>query len=132
METTDKDQLPRTSPKILFVEDEMRIQKIYKDFFKKRGFDLIPSYDGIAAVRIAEEKNPDLILLDLILPGKDGFEVMKELKSNPRMAGIPIIILTNLEGAEHVERAVSLGARAYLVKANYSLKEVIKKIKEII
>ena len=118
--------------KILFVEDEMRLQKIYKDFFKKRGFELIPSYDGIMAVKLAEEKSPDLILLDLILPKKDGFEVLKELKANPRMADIPIVILTNLEGVNHVERALSLGAYTYLVKANYSLKEIIKKIREII
>ncbi len=129
---TNEETATRAGKKILFVEDEMRLQKIYRDFFKKRGFELVPAYDGATALKLAEEEYPDLIMLDLILPKKDGFEVLRELKSNPRLSAIPIIIITNLEGPEHVERALSLGARTYLVKANYSLKEIIEKIKETI
>ena len=132
METRRESAAPGAEKKILFVEDEMCLQKVYKDFFRKRGFRLIPAYDGETALKLAGEEIPDLILLDIILPKKDGFEVLKELKENPRLAKVPVIVITNLEGAEHVERAVSLGARAYLVKANYSLKEIIEKIRETV
>jgi DNA-binding response OmpR family regulator len=116
--------------KILFIEDEMRLHKNFEEIFRKENFELISSYDGESGLRLAEEKMPDLILLDLILPRKNGFEVLKELKSKPRLANIPVIVLTNLEGTQDVEQALSLGAYTYLVKANYSLENVLEKIKE--
>ncbi len=116
--------------KILFIEDEMRLHKNFEEIFRKENFELISSYDGESGLRLAEEKMPDLILLDLILPRKNGFEVLKELKSKPRLANIPVIVLTNMEGTQDVEQALSLGAYTYLVKANYSLENVLEKIKE--
>lgn len=118
--------------KILFIEDEMKLHKVFEDLFKKEDLELIGAYDGASGLKLAEEKMPDLILLDLILPKKDGFTVLKELKANPRLARIPVIVLTNLEGVPDVERALSLGAHSYLVKANYSLDEVLARIKETI
>ena len=74
----------------------------------------------------------DLILLDLILPKVDGFEVLKTLKADEKTKHIPVIVLTNLEGMEDIEKVISLGAATYLVKANYSLKEVLEKIQQTI
>ncbi len=116
--------------KILFIEDEARLHKILEDLFKAENFEFISAYDGESGCKLAEEEMPDLILLDLILPKKNGFEVMETLHSNPRLASIPVIVLTNLEGAQDVEKALSLGAYTYLVKANYSLENVLEKIKE--
>jgi DNA-binding response OmpR family regulator len=118
--------------KILLIEDEMRLHKMFENVFKEAGFELISAYDGITGLQLAEEKSPCLILLDLILPRKNGFEVLSELKKNPRLASIPIVILTNLEGPQDVEKAFSLGAYIYLVKSNYSIDELLEKIKEII
>lgn len=118
--------------KILFVEDEMKFQKSFEDFFKKAGYELFPAYDGESGLKLAEEKMPDLILLDLILPKKNGFEVLEKLKANPRLSAIPVFVLTNLEGSPDIERALSLGATSYLVKANYSLDEILMKIKEVL
>lgn len=115
--------------KILFIEDEARLHKNFEEIFRKENFALISSYDGESGCKLAEEEMPDLILLDLILPRKNGFEVLETLKSNPRLANIPVIVLTNLEGTQDVERALSLGAYTYLVKANYSLEDVLEKIK---
>lgn len=118
--------------KILFIEDEMRLHKVFEELFKKEDLELISAYDGISGLKSAEEKPPDLILLDIILPKKSGFDVLKELKSNPRLAKIPVIVLTNLEGSQDIEKVFSEGAQAYLIKADYSVEEIIKKIKELI
>lgn len=117
--------------KIVFVEDEIKFQKTLKDLFQAEGFDLISAYDGEEGLRTIKDRQPDLVLLDLILPKKNGFDVLRELKRAPETAKIPVIILTNLEGIKDVEQALSLGAHTYLVKANYSLSDLLNKIKEI-
>ena len=115
---------------ILFIEDEMNLQKSLASRLKDEGFEMISALDGEIGLRQAREKMPDLIILDLVLPKKDGFEALKELKSDAGLAPIPVIVLTNLEGSQDVERALSLGAFTYLVKANYSLDDMIEKIKQ--
>ncbi len=118
--------------KILFIEDEAKFQQSFLEFFKGENFEVISAYDGVSGLHLAEENLPILIVLDLILPKKDGFQVLAELKKNPRLSKIPVIILTNLEGSEDIERAMELGADLYLVKANYSLAEVAKEIRKYI
>ena len=115
---------------ILFIEDEMSLQKSLASRLKDEGFEMISALDGEIGLRQAREKMPDLIILDLVLPKKDGFEALKELKSDAGLAPIPVIVLTNLEGSQDVEKALSLGAFTYLVKANYSLDDMIEKIKQ--
>ena len=116
--------------KILFIEDESALQKTFKDILEKEGYEVIKALDGEVGLKLAEEKEPDLILLDLILPKINGFEVLKGLKENEKTKDIPVIILTNLEGTGDIQKALELGATTYLVKANYSLEEVVKKIKQ--
>lgn len=118
--------------KILFIEDEPRLQQTLLEIFKKEGFEIFSTNNGEAGLSLAEEKIPDLIITDLILPKKNGFDVLKELKSNPRLSKIPVIVLTNLEGSQDIEKALSLGAYTYLVKANYSLDEILEKAREAI
>ena len=107
--------------KILFVEDEASLQKAIGSTLIEEGYEVIAALDGEEGLKQAKLHSPDLILLDLILPRKDGFEVLKELKQDEVTKNIPVIVLTNLEGADHIERALEGGARSYLVKANYSL-----------
>ena len=118
--------------KILFIEDEPILQKNIGRFLEKEGYEVKNALDGQLGLELAKKFKPDLILLDLILPKKDGFEVLKELKIDPETKNIPVIVLTNLEGSIDVEKALSLGATTFLVKANYELKEIVKKIKEIL
>jgi DNA-binding response OmpR family regulator len=115
---------------ILFIEDEMHLQQSLSSRLKEEGFEFLSALDGEVGLRTAKDKRPDLIILDIILPKKDGFEVLGELKSDPETKSIPIIVLTNLEGGQDVEKALSLGAFTYLVKANYSLDEMVDKIKK--
>jgi CheY-like chemotaxis protein len=116
--------------KILFIEDESALQKTFGDLLKDEGYQMISALDGEVGLRLAEIEKPDLILLDLILPKIHGFEVLKKLKENEETKDIPIIVLTNLEGIGDLEKAIELGATTYLVKANYSLEEVVKKIRK--
>lgn len=116
--------------KILFIEDELSLQKTMTDFLKSENYEIINAYDGENGLAIAKKEKPDLILLDLIIPKKDGFSVLSELKSSEETSSIPVIVLTNLEGTKDVEQALELGATTYLVKANYTLEEVTAKIKD--
>ncbi len=118
--------------KILFVEDEPNLQKSIKEVLVKEGFKLFKALDGEKGLELIKKEKPDLVLLDLILPKKDGFTVLEEMKANEDTKDIPVIVLTNLEGMGDVEKALRLGANTYLVKANYELEEVVRKIKKIL
>jgi len=118
--------------KILFIEDESALQKTFGDTLRGEGYKMIPALDGEIGLRLAKSEKPDLILLDLILPRIHGFEVLKKLKEDKETQAIPIIILTNLEGIGDIEKALELGAETYLIKAEYSLEEVLQKIKKAI
>jgi DNA-binding response OmpR family regulator len=116
--------------KILFIEDESALQKTFGDFLEREGFELISALDGEAGLKLAEKETPDLILLDLILPKMEGIEVLKKLKENSKTKDIPVIILTNLDDFEKLEKSLELGVKAYLVKTDFTLEEVLQKIKE--
>ena len=118
--------------KILFIEDEPGLQKTVSEILRQEGFEILEALDGDTGIEIAKKEKPDLVLLDLILPKKDGFEVLKELKENPETKDIKIVVLTNLENSSDVEKALGLGATNYLVKANYELEEVVQKVKDLL
>jgi len=116
--------------KILFVEDESALQKTFGEILTQEGYEMISALDGETGLRLAKEKKPDIILLDLILPKMHGFEVLKNLKSDTETESIPVIVLTNLEQPEEIEKAIELDATTYLVKSSYSLQEIVEKIKK--
>lgn len=116
--------------KILFIEDEAALQKTFSDILQRAGYKIISALNGEIGLRLAKTEKPDLILLDLILPKLSGFEVLEELKKDPQTKDIPVIILTNLEGVGDVDKVLELGATTYLVKAQYTLEEVLEKIKK--
>jgi len=118
--------------KILFVEDEANLQKTFVDVLGTEGYQVVSALDGEIGLRLAETQKPDLILLDLILPRVHGLEVLKKLKENPLTQKIPVIILTNVEEVQEIEKALELGATTYLVKTNYALSDVIDKIKKVL
>jgi len=120
--------------KILFIEDEASLQKAFGEILRKEGYEMTSALNGEIGLKLAQkmarEGKLDLIILDLILPKIDGFEVLKKLKEDEMTKYVPVIILTNLEGLKDVGKALELGATTYLVKANYSLEEVVTKIKQ--
>jgi len=118
--------------KILFVEDESSLQETLGGVLRKEGYNVIPALDGKIGLNLAKKETPDLILLDLILPKMDGFEVLTKLKDGKETKDIPIIILTNIERTEDIGKALELGVKTYLVKANYTLKEVVEKVRQLL
>ncbi|MBU2633148.1 response regulator [Patescibacteria group bacterium] len=117
---------------VLFIEDDEHLQKVMSACLKENGYNVLNATDGELGIKIIEEENPDLILLDLILPKKDGFEVLEYLKSEEKFKNIPVVVSTNLEEKHDIERAMSYGVRAYLVKANHRPDEIVAKISEIL
>lgn len=114
--------------KILVVEDDKFLANAYRVKLNKSGFDIKIARDGEEAIRMLSDFVPDLILLDLVLPKKDGFSVLKELKQNEKWKNIPVIIASNLGQKEDIDRGMSLGATDYIVKSDLSLKDLIDKI----
>lgn len=120
----------KKNPKILVVEDETFLVKIYAVKLKKEGYDVTVANDGEQAVKLAQEVGPDLILLDLILPKMNGFEALEKMRSTAVNKETPVIVLSNLGQEEDVKRAEGLGADSYLVKANFSIQDIVAKIRE--
>ena len=118
--------------RILFIEDEAALQKTFGDILKSEGFEVISALDGETGLTLAKKENPDLVLLDLILPKIHGLDVLKEMKQNENTKNIPVIVLTNIESIEEIDKALELGATTYLVKSDYSLEDVIAKIKKVL
>lgn len=114
--------------KIVIVEDDPSLQQSLGGFLSSE-FEINQTFDGETAERMIEEIKPDLVLLDLILPKKSGFELLEIMRQKTDLKDIPVIILTNLEGKRDIERALKLGVRIYLIKAFYNLEEVVKIIK---
>lgn len=117
--------MPPGKPKILLVEDDRYLSKIYSNKLRLNGFDVSLATTGEEGLHKAATERPDLILLDLILPGKDGFQVLEELKTDRTTQKIPVVILSNLGQEADIERGMNLGARSYLIKANLSLSQIV-------
>lgn len=122
----------KNAPKILIVEDDKFLRELITQKLITEGFNVCSVIDGEEAFRLLEEDQPKLILLDLILPGIDGFEILTRLKQNQKTSSIPVIVLSNLGQKEDIDRAMSLKAADYLVKANFTPGEIIAKIKKIL
>ncbi|MDP2821030.1 MAG: response regulator [bacterium] len=118
--------------KILFIEDERALHKSLKEILEIENIELISAFDGEEGLKKVQEERPDLILLDLILPKLHGFDVLKKIKEDKELQEIPLIILTNLEDINEVEKVLELGVTTYLSKSSYTLMEIVKKIKEIL
>jgi DNA-binding response OmpR family regulator len=116
--------------KILIVEDEATLNKALLEFLTGEGFEILSALDGEKGLEMAKKELPDLILLDIILPKKDGYEVLDEIRKDEKTKNIPIIMLTNLESQEDILKALEKGATTYLVKSDYKLEDIVKKIKE--
>ncbi len=110
---------------ILFIEDEAVMQKAVSEFLGVHGYNVISALDGDLGINAAKSQKPDLILLDIILPKKDGFDVLKELKEDEATKSIPIIVLTNLSQMNDVSKMMEMGVTTYLVKSDQSLRDIL-------
>ncbi|MBT4597773.1 response regulator [bacterium] len=118
--------------KILIVEDEKSMRESLQETFEDGNFEVLTEEDGESVMDVVKEEEPDIILLDIILPKKDGFEVLSELKGEVGTKNIPVILSTNLSDPSDIQKALDLGATTYLVKSNYSLDDIVKKVGSLI
>ena len=120
--------------KVLIVEDDTFLAGIYASKFEKEGFEVFLGIDGEAGYKLAKKELPDIVLLDVLLPKMDGFEVLEKLKADPDEAvkKIPVILLTNLGQKEDVDKGLKLGAADYLIKAHFMPAETVEKVKKVL
>jgi len=121
-----------TTFKILLVEDDQFLSNLLKVRLQRENMEVILAQDGEEALKRLADSRPALILLDLILPKKSGFEVLEKISTDPQLKDMPVIIISNLGQTSDIQRGKELGAVEYFVKAKISIDDLILKIKEFL
>lgn len=114
---------------VLVVEDDLFITKAYKFKFEESGFQVKVAYNGEEALQILKKLTPDIIILDIIMPIKNGFEVLEQIKKDKRLVLVPVIVATNLGQEQHVLKAMQMGVNEYIIKSELSLNLLVEKVK---
>ena len=121
-----------TKAKVLFVEDEEALADIYATKLSMDGYDVYTAKDGVEGIDLALHNNPDLILLDIILPKKDGFEVLSEIKKRPNLKKVPVLMLSNLGQDYEIKRGLKMGALKFLTKSDFTPAQVAEEVDNVI
>jgi putative two-component system response regulator len=117
---------------LLLVEDDALLTRLYQKRFTKDGHTVITAKDGEEGLELIGKEQPDLVLLDIMMPKLSGLEMLERIKANPATRNVPVIILTNLAGEEEQARAFGLGAVAYIVKSSHDPGQISAKVHEIL
>jgi DNA-binding response OmpR family regulator len=126
-------QLPKGKvSKVLIIEDDQFLRDLATQKLRKEQLDVDSAMDGEQGIAIAEAKIPDVILLDILLPGIDGYEVLKHVRANPVFQKTRIAMLSNFGQREDIEKALKAGADQFFVKANYTLDEIVEGVKKML
>jgi DNA-binding response OmpR family regulator len=115
--------------KILIVEDEKILAEMYKDRFTQAGFEVTLAFESKEALKLAKKEKPDLVLLDILLPRENGIFFLEQLRKDSEIASIPVVAFSNYDDLETKTRALRLGVKDYLLKTNFTPKEIVEKIK---
>lgn len=118
--------------KVLLVEDDPFLSQLLSTRMQKAGLDVSKAMDGEEAINFLKDNKPDLVLLDLILPKKSGFQVLEEIKADPLVKNSPVIIISNLSQESDVTRGKELGAIEYYVKARTSIDDLVARITNLL
>lgn len=118
--------------KILIIEDDSFLQDLESQKFTKSGYAVIVAKNGEEGMKKILEPGINIILLDILLPNFDGFEILKILKETETTKDIPVIVFSNLSETKDIEKAISLGATKFMTKSNYSLEELIAQIEKLL
>lgn len=116
--------------KVLIVEDDSLLLKVLSERFMKDNFEVATVENGLEALDVVKKFHPDIIMLDLIIPGIDGFAVLKQLKADTETKNIPVAVLSNLEEVGDVKSVKALGAEEYFIKANTEMKQIVEYAKK--
>ena len=121
--------MSENSKKILIVEDDTHVSKVFQIQFEKMGFKTVLGFDGEEAIKMLSSEKPDLVILDLMIPKKDGFEVIEEIRKNSEFLKTPVIVISNLGQETDKARALGLGATEYLVKIDHPIQDIVDMVK---
>lgn len=123
--------MPTQNQRIVFVEDDGFLAGIYAQKLQREGFEVLLATNGEDGVRLISKEKPFCVILDLLLPKLNGFQVLERLKSDPETSEIPVFILSNLGQREDIERCLALGAKGYAIKAHSLPQDLLAKIREL-
>jgi len=115
--------------KILLIEDEKLLSEMYKERFEREGFEVVTSLDAEEGFELAKKEKPDLIILDILLPEKNGIGFLEDRKKAPEIASIPVIALSNYDHPLARKKALELGAKEYIIKTDFTPQEIVEKVK---
>lgn len=118
--------------KILVAEDDLFLANVYKSKLKKEGFDFQIAKDGDETMNLLKEFQPDLLILDLVMRGKDGFRVLEMIKLEPTLKNVIIVVASNLGQKEDINKCIALGASDYFIKSDVTLEAIITKVKNLL
>lgn len=118
--------------KIIIIEDDDIVLKALNIKLLKAGYEVLSAADGEIGLEMIRQENPDLVLLDILMPQMNGFQVLTGLKNDPHTKNIPVVILSNLNQEDDIKKGMKLGALDYFVKSTTSLDEILKKIKKVL
>ena len=118
--------------KVLIVEDDKFLSSAYRLKFTKAGYEVMLAMDGSEGINILSTFTPDIILLDLVMPVKDGFTMLSEIKANEAYKNIPVIITSNLSQKEDIDKAKGMGALDFIIKSDISLDDLVTKVQKIL
>lgn len=118
--------------KVLIIEDDSFLQGLEAGKLKKENYEVITASSGEEAMKKITEPNIDIILLDLILPNYDGFEILQKIRSTKEIANTPVIVFSNLSEEKDIKKSQELGATDFMVKSNFTLEELVENIKKIL
>lgn len=115
---------------LLVAEDDQFYANLYRTKLEKEGFGVVVASNGRETLELLRKSNPNLIILDLVMPEMDGFEVLKKLREEKDLRDVPVIILSNLGQPEDIERAKELGVFKYIIKSNVSIHQMVESVEE--
>ncbi|MGI5827928.1 MAG: response regulator [Patescibacteria group bacterium] len=116
--------------KILIVEDDPLLVRMYQTKFIKEGYEVLTAGDGMQGLDIAQNQKPDFVIMDVMMPRLSGLELLEELRKNTETKNLPVIMLSNLSQPEQREKALQLGVKEFLLKANYTPSQIAEKVRQ--
>jgi len=117
--------------KVLVVEDDRFLVSAYRAKLEKAGYEVQIASDGDEALAVLKTFTPDVMLLDLVMPRRDGFSTLEEIKKDAKLAKIPVIVTSNLGQKEDIDKAMGLGANDYIIKSDLSIDELVSKVQKV-
>lgn len=124
--------MAQEKPYILIIEDDPYILKMYKLKLELEGFRVDTAVNGKIGVEKFGQESPDLILLDILMPEMDGFEVLEHLKNSKETKNIPVLVLSNLDKEDHINKAMNFGVQGFIIKSQYTPSQVVETIRGVI